>query len=213
MDQPVIKKVLPPDQQAVLQILAKEKAQLEEWGFYLAGGTALALQLGHRQSIDFDFFSEKAGLSDAVFARLADTEDFVLREKDADTLHAELQGVKLSFISAYKYPLITKLRAIADIPVADISDIAAMKLLAITSRATARDYIDLAAIIQSGRPLSRLLETAQHKYGSAFDIMVPLRALAAYDNQDMDNEIPVMLDTELEKKWQDIIDIAVKSMR
>ena len=41
--------------------LSKHYANLDDWGFYLAGGTALALQLGHRQSVDFDFFSQKMG--------------------------------------------------------------------------------------------------------------------------------------------------------
>lgn len=58
--------VLPEGQRYVWDLLQKQGALLRPLGFYLAGGTALALQIGHRQSADFDFFSQRPDISEAV---------------------------------------------------------------------------------------------------------------------------------------------------
>lgn len=212
MDQTNSKLVLPPVQQGVFDVLREESQRLREWGYYLGGDTALALQLGHRQSVDFDFFSLQPGLGDSTYEWLESLPDFILREKDANTLHGQIQEVKVSFISAYKYPPAIDTIEIEGISVAHIVDIGAMKLLAITSRAALRDYIDIAAILKSGTTLSQLLEASQEKYGPSFDTMVPLRALLAYDSEDMDTEIPTLLDATLKSDWKRILNAAVKEV-
>ena len=86
--------------------LSSHATSLETWNYYLAGGTALSLQVGHRRSVDFDFFSQRPRLGEKTFHWLENFRGFILREMDEHTVHAEISGVKISFISNYKYPTI-----------------------------------------------------------------------------------------------------------
>lgn len=202
--------VLPPQQQQLWKKLQSHATPLHPLGFYLAGGTALALQVGHRQSLDFDFFSQQHSVAEPVLKWLRGFPDPLVRETDADTVHADMAGVKVSFIGDYKYPLIAECMTIEKISVAGILDIALMKLLAITHRATVRDYLDLAIIIRNHVPLPKLLETCPRKYGAHFNVMIPLKALVSF--QDLDQEMPVLLDMKLGSSWQETLTRAVKEV-
>ncbi len=111
-------------------------------GFYLAGGTGLALQFGHRRSADLDLFREaefdSADLRDRL--RGQDGVDRVALAKG--TAHLTLHGVKVSFLH-YPYPLLFPLRSHANLDVADPRDIACMKIEAIANRGSRRDFVDL----------------------------------------------------------------------
>ncbi len=98
--------VLPLSQRRLWNDFQPHSDFLHKLGFYLAGGTALALHMGHRQSFDFDFFSQQPDSATPVSGWLQQFPDFLLREMDANTIHAEIGGVKVSFIGHYKYPLI-----------------------------------------------------------------------------------------------------------
>lgn len=200
--------VLPAQQVTVFKQLQAEASRLDHLGLYLAGGTALALQIGHRQSVDFDFFSQQQNIGEKVFAWLEPLPEFTLRDKDADTVHGEISGVKVSFIGAYKYPLIEPPQLAENIALAGVRDIGLMKLLAITNRATVRDYIDLAVIIRDHISLEDLLDDSQKKYGGNFNTMVLIRALVSFD--DLDPEYPHLLDKTLTASWQGILREAVK---
>ena len=203
--------VLPARQAEVWTLLGTFAPDLERWGFYLAGGTALALQLGHRESVDFDFFTQRTDVGPIVRERLETAfPELILREADPNTVHADLRGVRLSFIGGYKYPLVrSAVTTDAGIFLADILDIALMKLLAVSHRAAVRDYVDLAAVLRDRLTLSELIEVSMKKYGPRFNAMVSLRALVAFD--DLDAEMPKVLDTRLEKSWRRILLDAVKS--
>ena len=202
--------VLPESQLQIWKKLKLNASQLDSFGFYLAGGTALALQLGHRRSVDFDFFSQKKAVAEGVHNWLGQFSQYILRDMNADTVHAELDGVKLSFIGAYKYPAIETLLEADKVKIASIADIGLMKLLAITHRATLRDYIDLAAIIRDHVALTELLKKSKQKYGDSFNTMLPLKALVSFD--DIDTEMPFLIDKDLSSSWKDILKRAVKKV-
>lgn len=203
--------ILPKKQKELWTKLSKHYVSLDDWGFYLAGGTALALQLGHRQSVDFDFFSQKMGVRTTLHQWLEQFPNYLLREGDEHTIHAELDGVKISFIGGYRYPLVEPCSEEGQrIKLASILDIAVMKLLAISHRAALRDYLDLALIIRDHFSLEKLLEASGKKYGKNFNKMIPLRALVSF--QDLDQEWPVLLDKKLAKSWQSILQKAVKEI-
>lgn len=133
--------------------------------YYLAGGTALALQLGHRTSLDFDFCSinhldnkELANKLSRVFPS-----DFKARENQPkDTLFAEIEGIKISF---FYYPY-TPINGFVDFPpikLASIEDISAMKVAAIVQRGKQRDFIDLYYLINK-IGINKILESAYQKY-------------------------------------------------
>lgn len=196
--------VLPPAQRELWKKLSASRSHLAHLGFYLAGGTALALQIGHRQSVDFDFFSQQKNTAAALVPWLDTKTDLVVRDRDADTFHIEWEGVFISFIGAYKYPLITSpVGSETELPVASLTDIGLMKLHAIQDRASIRDYLDLAIIFRDYLPLRTLLDRLSDKYGPTFNPLLSLRALASW--QDINEEMPVVLDVTLAAAWKKII--------
>jgi predicted nucleotidyltransferase component of viral defense system len=139
---------------AILPLLKKFKA-----GFYLAGGTGLALQLGHRDSIDFDFFSPQDIDTQKLFSTIKEVFNGhkilkVQEEKNTLTVFID-DNIRLSFFT-YKYKLLAKLINEPYFYIASILDIACMKLAAIVSRATSKDYVDLYFILKEV-PLNSIL--------------------------------------------------------
>jgi len=134
--------------------------------FYLAGGTALALQIGHRDSIDFDFFSEKNIDTKKMFEKIKVVfvgQKVVKTQDEFNTLTVLIdKNIKLSFFG-YKYSLLEKLIDEPNLKLASVSDIASMKLIAITSRASNKDYIDLYYLLQD-MSLKDLLDKASKKF-------------------------------------------------
>lgn len=137
--------------------------------YYLAGGTGLALHLGHRFSVDLDFFSPAAAAVAAderavMQAAFADPSLVITHDKDM-TFVATWQGVGVSFFRLAFYPLVQEPFLLEGVPVATVEEIGAMKLAAIMARGTRKDYIDLYFILQR-TPLERLFEVAAAKYAS-----------------------------------------------
>ncbi len=151
--------------------------------FYLAGGTALALQLGHRDSIDFDFFAQGNISPDDVFAKLeasSEGHSLVIIQKEKNTLSVLVDGaIKLSFFG-YKYPLLFPLIATEHFDIAGLTDIVAMKLSAITSRSLEKDYIDIYYLLKH-LTLKKALDAAAEKLPE-LDRSVVLKALVYFDD-------------------------------
>lgn len=110
--------------------------------FYLAGGTALALYLGHRRSVDLDFFSVQSFDEDALIATLQGLPKLAVIAKSPQTAYLHVADTKVSFIG-YQYPLLFPLAEFRELAVADVRDIACMKLSALASRGSRRDFVDL----------------------------------------------------------------------
>lgn len=161
-------------------------------GFYLAGGTSLALQLGHRLSADLDFFSERR-FDDRVLRRgLATIGDFTLERRDELSVLGTLNNVKVSFLT-YEYQLLRPTIPFAGLQIADLDDIACMKLDAIASRGTKRDFVDLYFILRTGPSLASLLRLFETKYRAVrFNPVHMKKSLTHF--QDADHEpMPKML--------------------
>jgi len=131
--------VIPAATEATLGIL-RDAHLLDH--FYLAGGTGLALQFGHRLSLDLDFFIEDHFDEEALLQRVQTLAGFALAAKAPYTLHATVQETKVSFLG-YAYPILFPSTPFLDVAVADPHDIACMKVSAIASRGTKRDFVDL----------------------------------------------------------------------
>lgn len=153
-------KALSKDTAAVLALLGKS-AILED--AYLAGGTACALQLGHRVSLDLDFFTEKEFPTEVVLKQLEKLPEFKLDETSKWTILGNLSKVKFSLFY-YPYPLIKKISVFSQVNIASLEDIAAMKIEAICSRGTKRDFIDLYFLIRNKFPLNKILKFYDKKY-------------------------------------------------
>ncbi len=166
--------------------------------FYLAGGTALALQIGHRDSVDFDFFTTKDITTSEPFDQIKEIFsgrkiEKIQDEKNTLTVIID-KDIKISFFT-YKYPLLNKLIDEPYFKLASINDIACMKLSAITSRSTLKDYVDLYFIFQTERKtelliksemaeraiLSKLLKLLLKKFPE-LDINLVLKSLVYFDD-------------------------------
>lgn len=150
--------------------------------FYLAGGTALALQLGHRLSLDLDFFTKEEFNGRDLVQRLRLLGDQVVDQISEFTLIGQLDGVKISFFR-YPYPLLKTFETYHQAPLASLQDIACMKLDAIASRGTKRDFIDLYFICQTGLDLQHILSDFDVKYtGVQYNRIHLLKSLVYFED-------------------------------
>ncbi len=181
-----------PSQQAVWFSLAP----LRKAGFVLYGGTAVALRLGHRQSIDFDFFSDqpldKSGLykSLPILATATVIQDApsalgVLVPVDVS---AATEYVKLAFFGDIANGRISEPEVTADgvIYVAALADMMAHKLKVILQRIEAKDYRDIAAMLKYGMRLDEGMAGACALFGKTFQPSESLKALVYFEGGDLD---------------------------
>jgi predicted nucleotidyltransferase component of viral defense system len=161
---------------AILPLLKNFKAD-----FYLAGGTGLALQLGHRDSVDFDFFTTKNFATGKLYEKIKKifSKHKILKvQEEKNTLTVFIDdNIKISFFS-YPYKLIGKPLNEENFKIASIEDIAIMKLAAIVSRATNKDYIDLYFILKN-ISLPDILKKMQKKLPD-LDVNLVLKSLVYF---------------------------------
>jgi predicted nucleotidyltransferase component of viral defense system len=168
--------------------------------FYLAGGTALALQEGHRISIDLDFMS----------ATFSDPEDLILKIRAAEldvevtmtssrTVYITTGGVQVSFFG-YDYPQLEKVLECGEglLPLAHSDDIAAMKLAAIASRGSRKDFVDLWLLVARHRSLQDYLDLFKRKYRMR-DTGHVVRSLSYFDDADEEPELRMLIDLDWER--------------
>jgi hypothetical protein len=180
--------VLSDDQKLVLSASATLS---NRWGAYLAGGLAAALQLGHRRSNDFDWFTPRTLPPSGILEDLRSTKlPVTVRQNDEGTFLGQVGNVDYS-VFRYPYALAESPVSIEGCDVASLTDIAAMKMTAIVQRATKRDYVDLHAILTSKTRLPEVLEAMQRKF-PGYDSSLSLRALRYF--RDVDSQaMPAML--------------------
>lgn len=161
--------------------------------FYLAGGTALSLQLGHRLSVDLDFFSPTEDIPTirAYLERSLAPYDATLADSSWGNLVYLAKNVRLGFYG-YGFPLVAPLIETEGIRLASIEDIALMKLDALLSRAMRKDFYDLYFICRK-IPLRHLLDLAPRKYPSVRDFEAQtVKRLVYFENAENDLD-PTML--------------------
>lgn len=182
MDKKIYWDILDQKRSEILPFLSNFKDD-----FYLAGGTALALQLGHRDSIDFDFFSTNSFSTEELFhkvERIFLGHQVVKIQEAKDTLTLIIDSsIKLSFFG-YQYKLIKPLIDENFFKLASIEDIAGMKMSAIISRSVLKDYIDLYFIFHQFE-LTTLLNLTNKKFPT-IDSNLVLKSLVYFE--DIENE-------------------------
>ncbi len=162
--------------------------------FYLAGGTALALQLGHRRSADLDFFSETDEVRPETHRRalqaLAQFQPAIVEQAWGNLLLV-VEGLHVGFFG-YGYPLMTPFVLAEGVSLAGVADIGLMKLDALATRASRKDFYDLYAIARR-IPLRDLLDLAPVKYPAArdFEVMV-LRHMVYFDRAEQEEPPPLL---------------------
>lgn len=168
--------------------------------FYLAGGTALALQIGHRISVDFDLFCQK-DIPKELFAKIK--KSFSLEKispliNNPEELTVLVGGTKITFIR-YPFPIINKFIELNGIKTLDILELSTTKAYTIGRRGSFKDYVDLFFIISEGcASLEEIIELAEKKYGSEFNSRLFLEQLIYLE--DVEEEKLLFLKKPVNKK-------------
>lgn len=184
-----------------LDILPSEQRRLwpdllpiSRLGFVLYGGTAIALRLAHRPSVDFDFFSDapldREALRHAmpVVARgevVLDRPDSLgVLVRQAGGVHSH---VKLSFFGSVDFGRVGEPERTVDgvLEAASLDDLMATKAKVVLQRAEAKDYLDVAAMVSAGVSLARGLAAARALFGEAFQPSESLKALSFFGDGDL----------------------------
>ena len=175
--------ILPSSQRRLWEELADVPPE-----FVLYGGTAIALHLGHRQSVDFDFFGDRPFEASSLTLGIGFLADALVTQRAPNTLGCVVNRggpVRLSFFGV---PGLVRLRpslVAADngLRVASLLDLAGTKASVVQVRAEAKDYLDIDALLTNGAvDLPTALASAQAIYGSQFNPQVTLKALCYFED-------------------------------
>lgn len=170
-----------PQTRQVLDRLV-QNGVLADFGFYLAGGTGLALQLGHRKSIDLDFFTPDFPKRDLLLTRIRPLQPTVIQEA-IGTLDTQIAAVKVSFLE-YRYPQLRPFVPFAGTQVGSVADIGAMKLSAVSSRGSKKDLIDLYYLLKT-HSLKEQLGWFEKKFaGVQYQRIHLLKSFVFFDDAD-----------------------------
>lgn len=146
----------------LIKLFAKE--------YYLVGGTAIALQLGHRRSIDFDLFTGK-GIKKQSIKNLIVKKNYAVEAllfEDSEQLHLIINTVKITFYN-YPYPIVPQVDLQGMIKSPTLLDLAAMKAFALGGRAKWKDYVDLYFLMKTSFALKDISQRAEAIFGNFFN--------------------------------------------
>ena len=179
--------------------------------FYLGGGTALALQLGHRRSVDLDFFSEidqvHRQAREEIISILAKQNCQVIENADGNLLFLA-NDIHVGFFS-YGYALLDPGPEFKNMRLASLLDLGLMKLDALMGRGSRKDFIDLYVLCQT-IPLDTLLQAGTKKYPQMRDFAImAVESMVSFENAD--REIPP--DLLVEAPWDEIKDFFIAQVK
>jgi len=181
---------------------------------YLSGGTALALQIFHRLSLDFDFFSPKP-LKRTLIKKCQKVfgQDIQVINQSADQLtFLTPTNVKIDFVY-YWYPLVSPLIKTPFVNLASIPDIAADKAATIGRRATWRDYVDIFFLLKwEFFSLEEIVDKVKKKFGAEFNELLFLEQLVFFKDLEM-TEIEFLKESFSEKEIKHYLEQEVRSVK
>ncbi|MFN4226525.1 MAG: nucleotidyl transferase AbiEii/AbiGii toxin family protein [Candidatus Ratteibacteria bacterium] len=184
------------------KVIEKIYPVFEEGNFYLAGGTAVYYYLSHRYSIDLDFFTEK-NIDFRKFQPNFLSQEIKLISEN--TIHAKVEGINLSFFH-YPYPLLKPLQNLDLIKIASLEDILAMKISAIISRGSRKDFVDVYFIMKELKLSGdKAIEFFKKKFGN-YDELVIKKSLTYFEDAEKEPEIPLLKKIN----WKEIKNFFVK---
>jgi len=150
--------------------------------YFLVGGTAIALHLGHRESIDFDLFTTK-NVKRKTIKNILEKENinYTILHEASDQLHIVIDGVKFTFFN-YPFTIEHKLKFENYISIPNLSDLAAMKAYALGGRAKWKDYVDTYFILKQNISLNSISEKAKSIFHEKFNKKLFHQQLSYFDD-------------------------------
>lgn len=192
--------ILPkPTLKAFMYLSQQEWLLADHW--YLAGGTSLALQFGHRLSVDLDFFTPAADFDGAAIITRLTAQGWRTTLKEKGTVYGELHQTKMSFI-AYPYfvPAAPYLRH-QHLQLLDVADIAVMKIVAISQRGKKRDFVDLYWYIHQCESLNNILARVDRQFPATKQNFHHIfKSLTYFVEADQDPDLQLLVEID----WQEV---------
>ncbi|MBQ6725923.1 MAG: nucleotidyl transferase AbiEii/AbiGii toxin family protein [Bacteroidales bacterium] len=179
-----------------LELLRKLSLLPELSQMRLVGGTALALQYGHRQSIDLDFFGEMTNTPDEIINKMSEFGDCVVLNNQKSILQLVVSGVKVDVIDYSLYKWIDSPVCENGLKLASVQDIAAMKINAIEGRGSRKDFIDVYMLLKK-YSLDEILGFYKQKYPN-YSIFRALLSLTFFEDAERES-MPIML---IDDSWE-----------
>lgn len=177
------------------EILSIEQKSLLDWAkqfkreFYLVGGTAISLYLGHRKSIDFDLFKLKPVNLRKCLTAVSDSGlPYSILYRDTDQIHFMVNGVKVTFFR-YPYEITAKQDVDGVFRVPSLLDLAAMKAFALGRRSKWKDYVDLYFLLKDSFSIEQVSARAQEIFGEEFSEKLFRAQLCYFDGVDYSEEV------------------------
>ncbi|MBI2605478.1 MAG: nucleotidyl transferase AbiEii/AbiGii toxin family protein [Deltaproteobacteria bacterium] len=172
------------------------KAQQKLWpqlkpsidlGLVLYGGTAIALRLGHRSSVDFDFFTDRPLNKERLKSAFPFIERSTVLQEQPNTLTVLVGHIKISYFGEITFGRVGLPENTQDgvLQVASMDDLMATKLKVILQRSEAKDYRDIVALLKAKISLSKGLASARAMYGKNFQPSEGLKALVYFGDGDL----------------------------
>ena len=199
-------------------ILSKEQVELLpslsqfKKEYYLVGGTAIALHIGHRESIDFDLFKQKNIRKKNIYTKLSQV-DYKVSFADYNQLNMIANGVKITFFQfPYEVPSNSKFEIFLKMP--DLLTLAAMKAFALGRRTKWKDYVDLYFILKFHFSLSEIIEKANTIFKEEFITKQFIAQLGYFKGINYDEEVTYLIPnppTE-EEVQKFLINISIKEL-
>jgi hypothetical protein len=189
------KEILTENQEKLLPLLKDFSKD-----YVLVGGTAIALYLGHRRSIDFDLFTSQKIRRKSIKNYLIDKKypvDRLIYEEE-DQIHFIVNGIKITF---FRYPFEIEGRTDFDgiIRIPELSVLAAMKAYAMGGRGKWKDYVDLYFLLRRGFTVKSIIEKADQLFGTTFNGKLFKEQLAYFEDINYEEEV-IFLDKPIEKE-------------
>ena len=186
-----------------LELLKAISAQPEIKQLRLVGGTALALQYGHRQSVDVDFFGKLPEDKDELIDVVRRAGEVTVFNRSKIILQMVVNQVKVDFVDYSRYPWIDEPVQGDGFVLASDKDIAAMKINAIMGRGTRKDFIDLYVLLQH-YSLTQIMDFYRQKYPE-FSEYRALLSMTYFDDAEMQDMPLMFIDTPWESMRTSII--------
>lgn len=191
----------------LMELLKKIMSENTFSDFNLVGGTSLALQMGHRNSIDIDLFGNSEINFPLFIEKLSEFGEVKVAQSTKNILITKINDVKVDFVN-YKYPLLLEHLVIENIRMLSMKDIAAMKLNAIAGRGSKKDFIDLFFLLDKFS-MKDILSFYEKKYKDGSLFMVQ-KSLTYFDDADPQQQPKMFKDFNWETCKQKIINEVLK---
>jgi len=178
-------------------------------GWMLAGGTGLALQLGHRYSEDLDLFRPEPFDTEKKLHELSGIGKVEVKQRASGTLHTVLQGVRLSFLEAQADFLFPG-SPYRGMTVADPMDIAVMKLIAVGGRGSRKDFVDLYFLFRQGVALESMFRCLRRRFqGIDYNEYHLMKSLVYFEDAESE-PMPEMI---RDVTWEEVQDAIIQEVR